>query len=295
MSRDTNVGSMMSIILDGFMTAKKYRDMLKQELHSLSSMTKPMLLVILVGHDAASEIYVRNKVKACEEVGFESSVFHLPYTISQEDLLSCIQKANENSDVHAILVQLPLPPHLDTKEIIESISPHKDADGIHPYNLGRIVQENPLVTPCTPSGILKLLYAYNIQVSHKHVVIVGRSIIVGKTMSLLLMSNSSYGNATVTVCHSQTPDIALYTRQADILIVAIGKPRCITADMVKEGAIVIDVGISKTEVGLQGDCDFDAMLPKVHAITPVPKGIGPMTICQLLENTFLLWKKQTGR
>ena len=285
----------MSIILDGFTTAKKYRENLKKEFASLSSVTKPMLLVILVGHDAASEIYVRNKVKACEYVGFESSVFHLPHNISQEDVISCIRTANENPDVHAILVQLPLPLHLNTREVIESISPHKDADGLHPYNLGRLVQENPIVAPCTPRGILRLLQEYEISVSGKHVVIIGRSIIVGKTMSLLMMSNTTFGNATVTVCHSRTANIAHYTKEADILIVAVGKPRCITADMIREGAVVIDVGISKTGEGLVGDCDFHAMLPKVYAITPVPKGVGPMTIYELLHNTFLLWRKQNGK
>lgn len=281
----------MTVILDGFIIANQYKEELKQEIALLNMKTKPMLLVILVGHDPASEIYVRNKVKACEYVGLDSSVFHLPATISEKDLLSCIEHANNNRSVTGILVQLPLPRHIDTQKIIEHISPEKDADGLHPMNLGKVVQENPIVAPCTPSGIVRLLHSYNISPSGKHVVIVGRSLIVGKTMALLLLSNTPAGNATVTVCHSKTPNIEEYTQQADILIVAIGKPKYIKDSMVKEGSIIVDVGITKTEDGLVGDCDFSSLLSKVSAITPVPKGVGPMTICQLLQNTLVLWKQ----
>lgn len=282
----------MSIILDGFATAEHYKEKLKAELVAIEMTMKPMLLVILVGHDTASELYVRNKVKACAYVGITSSVLHLPHTISEKDLLSCIKEANENASVTAILVQLPLPHHIDTHKVISSIAPHKDADGVHPYNLGKLVQDNPIITPCTPRGILRLLDSYDITPAGKHVVIIGRSIIVGKTMALLLLHNTSMGNATVTVCHSKTVDISHYTKQADILIVAIGKPKCITQDMVQEGCVVVDVGITKTEDGLVGDCDFNALLGKAYAITPVPKGVGPMTICELLHNTFMLWKYQ---
>ena len=243
----------------------------------------PGLSVVIVGEDPASQVYVRNKARACEEVGFDSHVYALPASTTEEELLSLIDRLNADSSVHGILVQLPLPKHLDETAVLLRIDPKKDVDAFHPYNVGQLTIGNPTSLPCTPAGVMELLRRSGIDPAGKHCVVVGRSNIVGKPMALLLLA----ANGTVTVCHSRTRDLAAVTRSADILVVAIGRAKFITADMVKPGAVVIDVGMDRDENGkLCGDVDFDAVEPVASAITPVPGGVGPMTITMLLRNTL---------
>ena len=243
----------------------------------------PGLSVVIVGEDPASQVYVRNKARACEEVGFDSHVYALPASTTEEELLSLIDRLNADSSVHGILVQLPLPKHLDETAVLLRIDPKKDVDAFHPYNVGQLTIGNPTFLPCTPAGVMELLRRSGIDPAGKHCVVVGRSNIVGKPMALLLLA----ANGTVTVCHSRTRDLAAVTRSADILVVAIGRAKFITADMVKPGAVVIDVGMDRDENGkLCGDVDFDAVEPVASAITPVPGGVGPMTITMLLRNTL---------
>jgi methylenetetrahydrofolate dehydrogenase (NADP+)/methenyltetrahydrofolate cyclohydrolase len=253
----------------------------------------PGLAAVLVGEDPASTVYVRNKRRACEEVGIFSETFEMPANSSTAAVLERVQALNANTSFHGILVQLPLPSQVDQHRIIEAIDPNKDVDGIHPYNIGKLVQGRPDFIPGTPGGVQQLLLRNGYDPAGANVVICGRSEIVGKPLAILLMQRQEGANATVTVCHTQTRDLAQITRQADILVAAIGKPNAITADMVKPGAVVVDVGINRVEDAtrkrgyrLQGDVDFDAVAAKAAAITPVPGGVGPMTIAMLLVNTL---------
>lgn len=260
----------------------------------------PGLSVIIVGTDPASQVYVRNKAKTCVEIGMNSEVIELPDTISQEELLEKIEALNNNPDVHGILVQQPLPKQIDEFAITLAIRPDKDVDGFHPENVGRLVigKLDECFVSCTPYGIIEILTRYNIETKGKHCVIVGRSNIVGKPMANLMVQKLDHMNCTVTVCHSATPDIAAHTKQADILIAAIGKAHFITGDMVKPGAVVIDVGINRLDdptkkkgYRLVGDVDYEAVAEKTSAITPVPGGVGPMTISMLISNTLKSFKR----
>lgn len=275
----------MSTMIDGKMVSQQLRDQIKIETASFVEKTKvvPHLVVIIVGSDPASMTYVRNKKKACEAVGFKSTVIELAEDVSEEELLAQIQVLNEDEAVHGILVQLPLPKHINEDQVIAAIDVKKDVDGFHPYQVGCLVAGLECLKPCTPAGIIELLKAYDIEMAGKHAVIIGRSHIVGKPMIQLLLDE----NATVTVCHSRTKDLSTFTTMADLLIVAIGKPEFVTADMVKAGAVVIDVGINRLENGkLVGDVDFESVSSKASYITPVPGGVGPMTITMLLHNTL---------
>ncbi|MBM7555238.1 bifunctional methylenetetrahydrofolate dehydrogenase/methenyltetrahydrofolate cyclohydrolase FolD [Halanaerobacter jeridensis] len=279
-------------ILDGKKVAEKVEDNLESEIKSLKEKgIEPGLTVVLVGNDPASQVYVSYKEKACKRVGINSNIVDLPQDVSQEDLLAEIEDLNKDEQVDGILVQLPLPEHIDEEKVIESIVPEKDVDGFHPANVGRLVTQGDMdLAPCTPKGIIEVLNEYNIDIEGKEAVIVGRSNIVGKPIANMLLHN----NATVTICHSRTKDLKAHTSQADILIAAVGREEFITADMVKEGAIVIDVGINRTDDGLVGDVEFEAVKEKVAAITPVPGGIGPMTIATLLENTITACEQRRG-
>lgn len=282
-------------LLDGKKAAQSIRDELKIEVAALAAEGKkvPHLAAVLVGNNGASETYVAAKVKACEEAGFKSTLLRMEEDISEAKLLDAISDLNTDPDVDGILVQLPLPAHISDDKIINAIDPDKDVDGFHPVNAGRMMLGNAQFIPATPYGIMLLLAHYKIDTKGKHAVVVGRSNIVGRPMSILLSSNSNPGNCTVTVCHSRTPDIRSFCLQADIIVAALGKPEFITADMVKEGAVVIDVGITRIEDSsrksgfrLKGDVAFDSVAPKCSWITPVPGGVGPMTIAALLKNTF---------
>lgn len=260
---------------------------------------KPHLVAILVGHDGGSETYVASKIRNCEKVGFASTLYRYEDSITEEELLKKIDEINQDPETDGVLVQLPLPKHISADKVTEKISPEKDVDGFHPVNLGRMQRNLPSFLPATPYGILLMLKEYGIETSGKHCVVVGRSNIVGSPMSILMARNSNPGNCTVTICHSKTPDIKKHTLDADILIVAIGKKNFITADMVKEGAVVIDVGMNRevsaeTKSGfkLYGDVDFDHVAPKSSWITPVPGGVGLMTIVGLLKNTLASAKKE---
>ncbi|MBE6693339.1 MAG: bifunctional methylenetetrahydrofolate dehydrogenase/methenyltetrahydrofolate cyclohydrolase FolD [Ruminococcaceae bacterium] len=243
----------------------------------------PGLAVIIVGEDPASQVYVRNKRRACEEVGFYSEAYELPEATSQEELEALVERLNGDKNIHGILVQLPLPKHLDEEKILLKISPDKDVDAFHPYNVGRIMIGNYDFLPCTPAGVMELIHRSGVSVGGKECVVVGRSNIVGKPMAMLLL----HDNGTVTVCHSRTKDLAEVTRRADILVAAIGKADFFTADMVKEGAVVIDVGMNRRADGkLTGDVDFESVSQVASYITPVPGGVGPMTITMLMKNTL---------
>jgi methylenetetrahydrofolate dehydrogenase (NADP+)/methenyltetrahydrofolate cyclohydrolase len=255
--------------------------------------TTPGLAAVLVGDDPASAVYVRNKNRACADAGIFSEIFHLPADTAQNDLLNLIDQLNNDARFHGILVQLPLPDGLDEPAVIERVDPRKDVDGLHPISQGRMLQGEPTFLPCTPSGVQQVLLRSGYDPAGQHVVIVGRSNIVGKPLAALLMQRNSGGNATVTVCHTRTRDLADITRQADILVAAVGVPGAIGADMVRDGAVVIDVGINRVDDAtrrrgyrLVGDVDYDAVAAKAEAITPVPGGIGPMTIAVLLSNTL---------
>ena len=252
----------------------------------------PGLAVIIVGEDPASQVYVRNKKKACEEVGFYSQVYEMPAVTTMDDLLAKIETLKNDPKIHGILVQLPLPKHLDEKAVIAAIPPEKDVDAFHLINTGKIMLGEYSFLPCTPAGVMKMLEHENIDVSGKECVVIGRSNIVGKPMAMLLL----HANGTVTICHSRTKDLAEVTRRADILVVAIGKADFVTGDMVKEGAVVIDVGMNRREDGkLTGDVDFASVEPKASAITPVPGGVGPMTITMLMENTLTAAVESVGK
>lgn len=287
---------MPATILDGKQLAKTIREELRDQVAEFieNNAEVPTLAAVLVGHDPASEVYVRNKVTGCEQVGMHSRLFRLPPETSQEELLSLIAKLNRAKEepIHGILVQLPLPPQIDVTRVLHAVSPAKDVDGFHPENVGRLVEGHPRFRPCTPYGIQQLLVRSGVEIAGHLVVVVGRSDTVGKPTALLLMQRGPGGDATVTVCHSKTRDLAALTRQADILIVAIGKPRFITADMVKPGATVIDVGIHRTPTGLVGDVDFGPVSEVAGRITPVPGGVGPLTVAMLLVNTLEAARQQ---
>jgi methylenetetrahydrofolate dehydrogenase (NADP+)/methenyltetrahydrofolate cyclohydrolase len=282
------------MLLDGKALAQRIQAELADEVADfiLNNATTPCLAAVLVGDNAASEVYVKSKRRACERVGIESRLHRLPQTAPEEELLKLIGKLNKDETVHGILVQLPLPPGMDENRALSAVSPLKDVDCFHPENVGRLVQGRPRYLPCTPSGIQQLLVRSGIETAGRHVVVVGRSEIVGKPMANMLMQRGRGADATVTVCHSRTLDLASITRQADILIAAIGRPRLITAEMVKPGAAVIDVGINRTEQGLVGDVDFAAVLQVAAYITPVPGGVGPLTVTMLLANTLQAAKVQ---
>jgi len=257
----------------------------------------PQLAAILVGDDPASKVYVRNKARAFEKLSCNSQAFTLDADSSEVDVLALIDRLNGDDEIHGILVQLPLPSHLDSKKILHSVSPGKDVDGFHPINLGLLLEGNPSFIPCTPHGVLEILKFYNIPVSGRHAVIVGRSNIVGKPMFALLAQKFEMGNATVTICHTKTKDLSAHTKRADILIAAAGSPKMITGEMVREGVDILDVGINRvdddSEKGykLVGDVDTDSVMGIAHSVTPVPGGVGPMTISMLLVNTVFAAEK----
>ena len=272
----------MAIVLDGKSLSLKIRQELKQKVQERG--VKPGLVVLLVGEDPASQIYVRNKERAANEVGFHSIVERLPETISQEELLHKIKALNEDDAIHGILVQLPLPKQIDSQAVLEAIIPEKDVDGFHPVNLGKLLQKDESIVPCTPKGIIRLLEEYEIDLVGKEMVVIGQSTIVGRPMDLLGLNRG----ATVTVCHSRTKDLEKQIARADIIISAVGKPNLVLREYVKKDAVIIDVGINRLESGkLVGDVDFEGVIDKVSAITPVPGGVGPMTIAMLLEQTYL--------
>ena len=274
----------MAEIIDGKLVSKSVREKISAEVQELIARgITPGLAVILVGENPASKVYVRNKHKACLEVGINSYEITLPEGTTEQELLEKIRELNSDPLVHGILVQLPLPAHINETAVINAISPDKDVDAFHPENVGKIMTGNYTFLPCTPAGIMELLGFYEIDITGKECVVIGRSNIVGKPMLHLLLEK----NGTVTICHSRTKNLKEITRRADIVVVAIGKPRFLTADMVKEGSVVIDVGINRTEDGkLCGDVDFEGVSPLASFITPVPGGVGPMTITTLLKNTL---------
>lgn len=277
-------------ILNGKQVAKNTRLALKEEVAKIKEDgINPKLAVIMVGNDSASQIYVRNKSKACDEIGIEFEEYILPEETKQEELLELIEKLNNKKEVNGILLQSPIPEHLDINEAFRKISPEKDVDGFHPVNVGKLVLGQDTFISCTPAGIMKILEEYNIDLEGKNAVVIGRSNIVGKPMSQCLLNK----NATVTICHSRTKNLSEITKTADILVAAIGKPCFVTEDMVKKGAVVIDVGINRCEDGkIRGDVDFDNVSPKVDYITPVPGGVGPMTIAMLMTNLVKAAKNQ---
>ena len=278
-------------LLDGKKLATKIKEQIKKEVSYLKETRDivPGLAVVLVGDDPASHTYVKMKSRACKEVGIYSIVHEMPSSISQKEIEETIRLMNANPNIDGILVQLPLPQHIDTTKILELIDPAKDVDGFHPYNFGRLMQGLDTFAPCTPLGVMELLDEYNIDVKGLDACVIGASNIVGKPMAALLLN----ANATVDICHIYTKDLASHTKHADIVVVGVGKPNLITADMVKEGAIVIDIGINKLEDGrIVGDVDFENVSKKASFITPVPGGVGPMTIAMLLKNTLKAAKQR---
>jgi methylenetetrahydrofolate dehydrogenase (NADP+)/methenyltetrahydrofolate cyclohydrolase len=284
------------MIIDGKQTAAVIRAELAAEVKTLVPKTgrAPGLAVVLVGEDPASQVYVRMKTRACAEVGVVSTQHLPPAGTPFAELKALISRLNDDKGVDGILVQLPLPRGYPTQEILDLVDPDKDVDGFHPENVGRLALGLPGFAPCTPAGCLELLKRHNLPTRGARAVVVGRSNIVGKPLSIMLGLPGEYGDATVTLCHSKTPDLAAETRRADFLFPAIGRPKLITAGMVKDGAVVVDVGINRTEAGLVGDVDFAAVKDKCRAITPVPGGVGPMTIAMLMTNTVLAYKRRTG-
>ena len=291
------------ILIDGKKIASEIRSELKIEISKLVQLGKniPGLVAILVGENPASEIYVRSKAKACEEIGMRSKVEKLGANIDEEELLALVSKYNNDNNYHGILVQLPLPKHISEDKVIEAISPRKDVDGFHPISIGNLVIGKDTFVSCTPAGIQELLIRYKIETKGKHVVVLGRSNIVGKPIANIMLQKKEGANSIVTVCHSATKNISYFTRQADILIAAIGSPNFVKSDMVKEGVVVIDVGINRVEdknskkgYRVVGDVDFESVAPLSSFITPVPGGVGPMTIAMLLKNTFKAYLKIGG-
>ena len=280
----------MAKIIDGKAISASKREEIKKEVEALVSRgVTPGLAVIIVGSDPASEVYVRNKGRACDQVGIHSEIIALPEQTPESELLEKIDELNERNDINGILVQLPLPRHISEKAVTARIIPEKDVDAFSDENVGKITVGAPRFLPCTPAGVMEMLKYEGVEIAGRECVVVGRSNIVGKPMALLLLKE----NGTVTVCHSKTKDLASHTRRADILVAAVGKPKFITGDMIKAGAVVIDVGINRTDDGkLCGDVDFESAEPVASAITPVPGGVGPMTITMLLENTVTAAKLQ---
>jgi methylenetetrahydrofolate dehydrogenase (NADP+)/methenyltetrahydrofolate cyclohydrolase len=279
---------MPATILDGKQLAQQLRSELAEEVIEFiqNNGAMPCLAAVLVGDNAASEVYVRNKQRACEAVGIESQLHRLSKDASTDDLLKLIAKLNKDAEVHGILVQLPLPPQMDKNRVLSAVNPNKDVDAFHPENVGRLVQGRPRFLPCTPQGVQQLLVRNKIETVGKQVVILGRSEIVGRPLSIMLSQHGVGGEATVTICHSRTRDLPTVCRQADILIAAIGRAKFVTAEFVKPGAVVIDVGINRTDDGVVGDVDYAAVAAVAGAITPVPGGVGPLTIAMLLRNTL---------
>jgi methylenetetrahydrofolate dehydrogenase (NADP+) / methenyltetrahydrofolate cyclohydrolase len=276
---------MSAQLIDGVALSQKLRDQFGHETQALIARgTRPGLAVILVGDDPASQVYVRNKVKACEQAGFHSLLDRQPATLSEGDLLARVEALNQDPAIHGILVQLPLPSHIDAQKVIEAISPEKDVDGFHVASAGALMTGLPGFWPCTPHGCMKMLEDIGYPLRGKHAVVIGRSNIVGKPMAMMLLAQS----ATVTICHSATPDLRHHTLQADVIVAAVGKRHLVTADMVKPGAVVLDVGMNRDEQGkLCGDVDFEGVRQVAGYITPVPGGVGPMTITMLLANTLI--------
>ncbi|MBD80832.1 MAG: bifunctional methylenetetrahydrofolate dehydrogenase/methenyltetrahydrofolate cyclohydrolase FolD [Crocinitomicaceae bacterium] len=283
------------ILLDGKATSNSIKEEIAAEVEKLKQQGKkvPHLAAVLVGEDGASQTYVNSKVKSCERVGFDSTLIKLPASTSEEELLKTIDDLNNNDNIDGYIVQLPLPDHIDENKVTLAVAPGKDVDGFHPENVGRMSLGLPTFLPATPNGIMEMLGRYNIETSGKNCVVIGRSNIVGTPMSILMSRNTNPGNATVTLVHSRTKNLAEITRRADIIIVALGKPKFLTADMVGEGTVVVDVGIHRIEDStkksgfrLVGDVDYENVAPKCSAISPVPGGVGPMTIASLLQNTL---------
>ena len=283
------------IIIDGKKIAQDIRNELKSDIEKLKTSGKniPGLVAILVGENPASEIYVKSKAKACEEIGMKAKTERYPADMKEGELLSLIESYNNNREYHGILVQLPLPDQIDEDKVIEAVSPQKDVDGFHPISVGNLVIGKPAFRSCTPAGIQELLIRYNIETKGKHVVVLGRSNIVGKPIANIMLQKKEFANSIVTICHSAAPDVSYYTKQADILVAAIGSPNFVRGDMVKDGVAVIDVGINRVEDNTKqkgyrivGDVDFDEVSKKASFITPVPGGVGPMTIAMLLKNTY---------
>lgn len=291
------------LVLDGKIAAAAVKEALKVKTASLAAegRRKPHLAAILVGNNGASETYVASKVKNCEETGFESTLVRLDENCSEADLLKTIANLNQDPSIDGILVQLPLPKQISEQKVIEAIDPSKDVDGFHPVNVGKLVQGLSTFIPATPYGIMLMLEHFNIETKGKHAVVIGRSNIVGRPMSILLSSNLKQGNCTVTVCHSHTPDLRSFCLQADIIVAALGRPGFVTADMVKEGAVIIDVGITRVEDNtakkgfrIKGDVAYDEVAAKASAITPVPGGVGLMTIAGLLKNTMQAYEQRVN-
>lgn len=275
--------------IDGKEVSASVRNSITEKVNGLKAKgVTPGLAVIIVGNDPASRVYVNNKKKGCEQTGMNSFEYALPEETTTEELISLIEKLNGEKDVHGILCQLPVPKHIDEEKVLNAISPDKDVDAFHPVNCGKVMTGDYTFAPCTPAGMVEMLKYYNIPVAGKHCVIIGRSNIVGKPMAMLMLKE----NATITVCHSRTQNLAEITKQADILVAAVGRPKFVTPDMVKDGAVVLDVGINRMDDGkLCGDVDFDAVCEKASYITPVPGGVGPMTITMLLKNTLVAAEK----
>ncbi|CAI4030655.1 bifunctional methylenetetrahydrofolate dehydrogenase/methenyltetrahydrofolate cyclohydrolase [Nitrospira tepida] len=284
---------MAAQIIDGKALAQQIRERIAKDVVDLVAQkgVRPGLAAILVGDDPASHIYVRNKQKACDAAGIYVDENKLPASTTQAELLRLIEKVNADPKIHGILVQLPLPKHIDSKVILDSVSPLKDADGFHPYNFGRLVEGNPIFEACTPKGVIKMIESTGVTIEGKRAVVLGRSNIVGKPAALMLL----HRHATVTICHSKTKDLPAVCREAEILVVAIGKAKFVTADMVREGAMVIDVGTNRTAEGkVVGDVDYEPVSRKAGWISPVPGGVGPMTIAMLLDNTLESAKRAAG-
>jgi len=280
-------------LIDGKALALHVRERLAKDSAALLAQTgvKPGLATIIVGDDPASHLYVKNKQKACDAAGIYIDDHKLPASTTQSDLLALIEKKNADSKIHGILVQLPLPKHIDSKVILDAVSPQKDADGFHPYNFGRLVEGHPVFEACTPKGVIKMIESTGVPIEGKRAVVLGRSNIVGKPLALMLLQR----NATVTICHSKTVDLPAVCREAELLLVAIGRAKFVTADMVREGAVIIDVGTNRLPDGkIVGDVDFEPVSQKVGWISPVPGGVGPMTIAMLLDNTVESAKRIAG-
>lgn len=286
---------MAATLIKGSEISKQIKEELKQEVARLKEKHNltPGLATILVGEDEASKVYVGQKEKTCKELGIYSERINLPGNTTEAELLALVEKLNKDSKIHGILVQLPLPKHINETNVLYAIDPKKDVDGFHPVNVGKLMLGEPDFIPCTPHGIQELLIRSGVKTDGAEAVVVGRSNIVGKPIANMLLQKKKGANATVTICHTGTKDLASHTKRADILIVAAGKPKTITADMVKEGVVVIDVGVNRLETGLVGDVDFETVKEKAKAITPVPGGVGPMTIAMLMHNTVQAAKMQS--
>ena len=279
---------MTATIIDGKQIAQQIRAELQDEVAQFTeeSQIQPHLCAILTGDDPASAVYVRNKQRACDQVGIRSTLHRMPAETTQNELLELVEQVNQDATIHGILVQLPLPSQINETAVLDAICPLKDVDAFHPENVGLLIQGRPRFAPCTPQAVQFLLQHCGAEISGAHVVVLGRSEIVGKPVAAMLSQKGQGGNATVTLCHSRTRDLSAVVRSADIVVAALGSPQFVTGPMVKPGAVVIDVGINRTEDGLVGDVDFDQVAPHAAAITPVPGGVGPMTIAMLLKNTL---------